>query len=472
MSPMSANKQANNTHNGIGLTKAIVWHRMLDGSLSILTTATLGYGAALAQPSVSPNLPPPDTTNPPVNYPVVVGWPTGRMPIAPNGFTVSLYAEQLDHPRWLYVLPNGDVLVAEANTPVSQRDRQEGAAKVAQQLAAKSRGPSANRITLLRDTNRDGKPEVRSTFLTGLNQPFGMLLVGNTFYVANTDSLMRYPYSPGQTRITAQGTKILDLPAGGYNNHWTRNVIANRDGSKLYVSVGSGTNVDEERVDEKDKRRAAILEVNPDGSEMRVFASGLRNPNGMAWAPGTSTLWTAVNERDELGDELVPDYLTSVREGAFYGWPYSYFGQNVDPRKQGERPDLVAKAVVPDVPLGAHTASLGLTFYERTVFPELYRGGAFIAQRGSWNRSRPSGYKVVYVPFVNGRPSGPPQDFLTGFIAGTTLTGRPNVYGRPVGVTTLPDGSFLVADDASNRIWRVTYTGKENQTLRSNLSVP
>ncbi len=459
---MNANRQAldSKLSGQASLMKATSHHLILVSSLiSILTAATLGHGLVMAQPSVSPSLPLPDTTNPPVNYPVVVGWSAGRMPTAPRDFTVSLYADRLDHPRWLYVLPNGDVLVAEANTPVSQGDRQKDPSRVAQQLAAGNRGPSANRITLLRDTNRDGEPEVRSTFLTGLNQPFGMLLLGNTFYVANTDGLMRYPYRTGQTSINTQGTKILDLPAGGYNNHWTRNVIANRDGSKLYVSVGSGTNVDEERVDEKDKRRAAILEVNPDGSDMRVFASGLRNPNGMDWAPGTNTLYTAVNERDELGDELVPDYLTSVREGAFYGWPYSYFGQNEDPRKRGERPDLVAKAVVPDVPLGAHTASLGLAFYEETALPEQYRGGAFITQRGSWNRSSPSGYKVVYVPFVNGRPSGPPQDFLTGFIASTASSGRPNVYGRPVGVTILPDGSLLVADDAADRVWRVAYTG-------------
>ena len=419
-------------------------------------------GVVLAQASTSPKLPPPNTTNPPKKHPNVVGWPAGRTPTAPSGFTVSLYADRLDHPRWLYVLPNGDVLVAEANTPVTQKDLQEvSPEELAQQLAAKTRGASANRITLLRDANRDGTPEVISTFLTGLNRPLGMLLLGDTLYVANTDSLMRYPYRTGQTRITARGMKILDLPAGGYNNHWTRNLIASPDKSKIYISVGSASNVGEHGIAEEN-RRANILEINPDGSGERIFASGLRNPVGMGWAPGTKTLYTAVNERDELGDDLVPDYLTSVREGAFYGWPYSYFGQNEDPRRKGERPDLVAEAVVPDVPLGSHTASLGLAFYEGKAFPKQYQGGAFIGQRGSWNRSRPSGYKVAYVPFRNGRPSGPPQDFLTGFIAEVGASGTPVVYGRPVGVTTLPDGSLLVADDAADRIWRVTYTGNKN----------
>lgn len=428
--------------------------------LAALAAYTLHPDVVLAQATTSPKLPPPDTTNPPSKFPNVVGWQSGRTPTAPKGFTVSLYADKFVHPRWIYVLPNGDVLVAEANTPVSDRDRRERTPEqLAQQEAAKTRGPSANRITLLRDADRDGKPEVRSTFLSGLNQPLGMVLLGDTLYVANTDSLMRYPYTKGQTSITARGTKILDLPAGGYNNHWTRNIITSLDGSKLYVSVGSASNVAEHGIEEE-KRRANILEINPDGSGERIFASGLRNPVGMGWAPGTNTLYTAVNERDELGDDLVPDYLTSVREGAFYGWPYSYFGKNEDPRRKGERPDLVAQAVVPDVPLGAHTASLGLAFYEGKAFPEQYRGGAFIGQHGSWNRSRPSGYKVVYVPFTNGRPSGPPQDFLTGFIADVSASGTPRVYGRPVGITTLPDGSLLVADDAADRIWRVTYTGK------------
>ena len=290
-------------------------------------------------------------------------------------------------------------------------------------------------------------------FLSGLRQPFGILHRDGTLYVANTDSLMRYQYKDGQTRIEGAGEKILGLPAGGYNNHWTRNVVARPDGTKLYVSVGSATNVDEEGIDAKDERRAAILEINPDGTGMRVYASGLRNPNGMDWAPVTNELWTTVNERDELGDDLVPDYLTSVREGGFYGWPYAYFGQHEDPRHKGKRPDLVARAIVPDYPLGAHTASLGLQFYRGTSFPESYRGGAFVAQRGSWNRSRFAGYRVIFVPFSAGRPSGPIQEFLTGFIANEQ---RSEVYGRPVGLAMLSDGSLLVADDAGATIWRIS----------------
>jgi glucose/arabinose dehydrogenase len=280
--------------------------------------------------------------------------------------------------------------------------------------------------------------------------------VNGTLYVANTDALLRFPYREGETRIEGTGQRILDLPAGGYNNHWTRNVIARPDGSKLYVSVGSATNVDEEGIDVKDARRAAILEINPDGSGMRIFASGLRNPNGMDWEPTTGALWTAVNERDMLGDDLVPDYITSVRDGGFYGWPYSYFGQHEDPRQPGKRPDLVARAIVPDYPVGAHTASLGLLFYRGTAFPQTYRGGAFVAQRGSWNRSSFSGYRVIFVPFSGGRPAGPIQEFLTGFIANPQAS---EVYGRPVGLAMLRDGSLLVADDAGGKIWRVSSSG-------------
>lgn len=388
----------------------------------------------------NPDLPPPAATESATKFADVIGWSKGRMPTAPSGFAVTLYASDLKHPRWLYVLPNGDVLVAESNT----------------ERAGGLLGRSADRITLLRDADGDGRPEQRGTFLADLDQPLGMLLLGDRFYVANTNGLLRYRYRQGMMRIEEQGQKILDLPAGGYNNHWTRNVVASPDSSKLYVSVGSGTNVDEEGVDRKDERRAAILELNPDGSGMRVFASGLRNPVGLDWAPGTTDLWTVVNERDGLGDDLVPDYLTRVREGAFYGWPYSYFGQHVDPRHQGERSNLVAKAVKPDFALGAHTASLGLVFYDGDRFPERYRGGAFIGQHGSWNRSHFAGYKVAFVPFENGRPSGPLEDFLTGFIA---HEGAGKVYGRPVGLAVLKDGSLLVADDESDRIWRVAHDG-------------
>jgi glucose/arabinose dehydrogenase len=397
--------------------------------------------------ATAPDLPEPSKSS--THFSNVVGWKDGQTPKAPDGFVVTEYARDLKNPRRTYVLPNGDVLVVESQTE-KKGIVKKVVAVVSGQAKSGAAGESANRITLLRDTNKDGKPEVRETFLEGLNQPFGVLLVGNTLYVANTDGLLTFPYQTGQTKITAEGTSILSLPKGGYNNHWTRNLIANADGSKIYISVGSGSNVGEHGP-ENEVRRANILEISPDGSGERVYASGLRNPVGMDWAPGTKTLWVAVNERDELGDELVPDYITSVKEGAFYGWPYSYYGQHEDPRRKGERPDLVKKAIVPDVPVGSHTASLGLVFYDKNAFPEKYRNGAFVGQHGSWNRSAFAGYKVVFVPFQNGKPSGKPQDFLTGFIENDK-----DVFGRPVGLSVLPDGSLLVADDAGNRIWRVS----------------
>jgi len=381
----------------------------------------------------------------------IVPWPAGRTPVAPAGFVVAEYAGRLDSPRWLYVAPDGDVLVAEACTlPTSPLLK--AAAVLRLDKSRSLRASSANRITLLRDTNHDGRPDLRTTFLAGLNQPFGMLILGNYFYVANTNGVLRFPYQPGATRITGAGQRILDLPQGGYNNHWTRNLLASPDGTKIYVTVGSSSNVQERGAGEE-VRRANILQINPDGTGEKVYASGLRNPVGLAWAPGTATLWAAVNERDELGDELVPDYLTSVREGGFYGWPYAYYGPHEDPRRKHERPDLVQKTLVPDVPLGPHTASLGLAFYNQAAFPVRYRNGAFIGQHGSWNRTIFSGYKVVFVPFAHGKPSGPPEDFLTGFLAGGDSEYG---YGRPVGVATLPDGSLLVADDAADRLWRVS----------------
>ncbi|MFL5772584.1 MAG: PQQ-dependent sugar dehydrogenase [Flavisolibacter sp.] len=361
----------------------------------------------------------------------VIGWPGAQMPKAPNGFVVTKYADKLNSPRWFYVTPNGDLLVSESQT---------------------NRKKSANDIILFRDTNGDGQPDIRETFLKDLNQPLGMLVLNNWFYVGNTDGIYRYPYHAGQMEITEKAEKILDLPAGGYNNHWTRNILPNADGSKLYITVGSGSNVAEHGI-EHEARRACILEINPDGTGERIFASGIRNPVGLDWEPVTHTLWTAVNERDNLGDELVPDYLTSVKEGGFYGWPYAYFGPNEDPRRKGERPDLVAKTLVPDVDLGSHTASLGLAFYTKNVFPKKYQGGAFIGQHGSWNRSEFSGYKVVFVPFNNGKP-GKPEDFLTGFIADES---KNEVYGRPVGTFVMTDGSLLVADDGGNVIWRVSW---------------
>ena len=397
------------------------------------------------------NLPAPYATESVSNRVKVVGWPAGKTPTAPAGFTVAEYASKMDSPRWMYVAPNGDVLVAESTTvPTSAKLKVAAVLKLDKSRSL--RAESANRITLFRDTNKDGKPDVQTAFLANLSQPFGMLVLGNSFYVANTGGVMRFPYQAGATKITGKGQKILDLPAGGYNNHWTRNLLASPDGTKIYVTVGSGSNVMEHGA-ANEVRRANILQINPDGSGEKIYASGLRNPVGLAWAPGTTTLWTAVNERDELGDELVPDYLTSVKEGGFYGWPYAYYGPNEDPRRKNERPDLVQKTLVPDVPLGAHTASLGLAFYNQTAFPAKYRNGAFIGQHGSWNRTAFSGYKVVFVPFANGRPSGPPEDFLTGFLAGG---GSKDAYGRPVGVTALPDGSLLVADDAADKIWRVS----------------
>nr|WP_245590656.1 sorbosone dehydrogenase family protein [Adhaeribacter aquaticus] len=395
-------------------------------------------------------LPEPDTTHEVKKYSNVIGWPDGQTPVAPAGFAVTKFADGLDNPRWIYVAPNGDIFVSEANTEPDPIDKAKAIATGKDK--SQNLGNSANRVTLFRDADKDGKPEVKKVFLKDLNQPFGMLVLGNYFYVANTDGLLRYPYKPGQTNITGKGQKIVSLPAGGYNNHWTRNIIANADGSKIYISVGSGSNVGENGM-EHEVRRAAILEVNPDGSGERIYAEGLRNPVPMDWAPGTNTLWTAVNERDGIGDNLVPDYLTSVREGGFYGWPYAYFGQHEDPRLAGQKPELVKKTIVPEVALGSHTASLGFTFYKGKAFPAQYQNGAFIGQHGSWNSSDLVGYKVVFVPFDNGKPTGNPQDFLTGFISDKE---KGEVYGRPVGLAVLPDGAMLVADDASNTIWRVS----------------
>ncbi len=385
------------------------------------------------------NLPEPFATQSVKNYSKVIGWPAGKTPTAPDGFMVSRFADSLDHPRWIYVADNGDVFVSEASTPHGILDK----------LTEKDKSP--NNIILLRDANNDGIPETRTVFLQGLNLPFGMLIIGDKFYVANTDGIMEYPYKAGQTSITDKGKKIISLPAGP--RHWTRNIITNAAKNKIYIAIGSSTNVAENGI-EKETRRANILEINPDGSGEKVYASGLRNPVGMDWAPGTNTLWTAVNERDELGDNLVPDYLTSVKEGGFYGWPYAYFGQHEDPRmKEKNRPDLVQQAIVPDVSLGNHTASLGLAFYTGNGLGANYQGGAFIGQHGSWNRSVLSGYEVAYVPFKNGKPSGKPQDFLTGFISDAS---KSEVFGRPVGVAVAKDGSLLVADDGSNIIWRVS----------------
>jgi glucose/arabinose dehydrogenase len=399
-----------------------------------------------------PALPKPDhSLIPTVNFSEAEPWPAGKTPIVPDGFTVSAYASELDHPRWLYVLPNGDVLVAEASTVPGEPKTIREAVRFWLQRRAGATKPSANRITLLRRSRNNGDIGGRFTFLSGLHNPFGMLLLNGHFYVANTDGVWRFPYRDGDTQIEDEGQKILDLPAGGYNNHWTRNIIANRDGTKLYVTVGSGSNVGENGVD-NEFHRADILEINPDGSGLRVLASGIRNPNGLGFAPDSDALWTVANERDMLGNDLAPDYLTSVTDGGFYGWPYSYWGKNVDERVKPQRPDLVEKAIVPDYALGSHVAALGLTFYTAAMFPEHFRGGAFIGEHGSWNRRPFTGYKVVYVPFRNGKPAGNPEDFVTGFMP----SDRPGVaYGRPVGVAVDATGALLIADDVGNTVWRV-----------------
>ena len=410
---------------------------------------------SIAQPASysKDNLPLPYSTKSSRNFSKVIGWPSTKMPMAPEGFKVTKFAENLVNPRWIYVADNGDIFVAESNTILTGIKK--FGAKISRKIGTQHIGESKNRITLFKDVNKDGIPESRHIFAENLNQPFGMLVLDNHFYVANTDGLFTYNYTTGDTVLKGVGKKIVTLPAGGYNNHWTRNLLANKAGNKIYISVGSGSNNGENGM-ENEVRRANILEVNIDGSGERIYASGLRNPVGMGWATGTNTLWTAVNERDELGNDLVPDYLTSVKDGGFYGWPYSYFGQNLDPRMNSkQRPELVAKAIVPDVSLGAHTASLGLAFYDKTVFPAKYRNGAFIGQHGSWNRSQLSGYKVMFVPFADGKPSGQPQDFLTGFVLDPL---KDEVYGRPVCVSILADGSMLVTDDVSNLIWRVSYT--------------
>jgi glucose/arabinose dehydrogenase len=400
----------------------------------------------------NPELPPPHPTLiPTVNVAKAEGWPAGAKPAGAEGTVVTAFATGLDHPRWLYVLPNGDVLVAESNAPPKPDDRK-GVKGWLMGLFMKRAGagtPSANRITLLRDGDGDGVAETRTAFLEGLNSPFGMALVGTDFYVANTDALMKFPYRTGATRIAEPGVKVADLPAGPINHHWTKNVIASRDGARLYVTAGSNSNI-AERGMENEEGRAAIWEVDPARGTQRVFASGLRNPNGMAWEPGRGTLWTVVNERDELGSDLVPDYLTSVTDGGFYGWPYSYFGAHVDARVEPPRPDLVARAIVPDYALGPHTASLGLAISEGNALPSRFARGAFVGQHGSWNRRPRSGYKVIFVPFEDGRPSGVPIDVLTGFVTEDGIA-----HGRPVGVALDRQGALLVADDVGNAVWRV-----------------
>jgi glucose/arabinose dehydrogenase len=427
---------------------------------ALAALAACATGEVIAQSSLpgvgpSPQLPPPEKSwLPTVNIAPAEGWPEGAMPRAPAGFRVTALAKGLQHPRWVYTLPNGDVLVAEGNSPPPR----DGAKNVhAEGLRGKAMGwvmrragagvPSADRITLLRDADGDGVAEVRTVFLSGLFSPFGMALVGNELFIANADGIVKVTYQAGQTTIQARPVTLAELPAGA-NHHWTKNVIASPDGRKLYATVGSNSNIGDNGM-ASEEGRAAIWEIDRATGAKRLFASGLRNPNGLGWEPQTRTLWTVVNERDELGNELVPDYLTSVREGAFYGWPWSYWGRNVDTRVQPPNPDMVAKAVVPDFGLGAHVAPLGLAFSDARM-PANYASGAFIGQHGSWNRKSLAGYNVVFVPFANGRPAGAPVEFLGGF-----LNDKGRAHGRPVGVALDGRGALLVADDVGNTVWRV-----------------
>jgi glucose/arabinose dehydrogenase len=406
---------------------------------------SVGFGADPQLPEARPQ------RIPTVKIAPAVGWPAGRTPVAAQGLAVNAFATGLDHPRWLYELPNGDVLVAESNAPPKPDDKKGGLRGWVQGLVMGKAGagvPSANRISLLRDADGDGVAELKTAFLSGLTSPFGMALVGERLYIANADAVVAVPYQTGQTQITATPAKVADLPAGR-NHHWTKSLVASADGSKLYVGVGSNSNVGENGLDEE-VDRAAVLEIDPATGARRVFASGLRNPVGMAWNPEDGRLWAAVNERDEIGDDLVPDYMTSVTPGGFYGWPWSYYGQTVDARVRPPRPDMVARAIKPDYALGSHTASLGLTFYTGALMPQ-WRNGAIIGQHGSWNRNPPAGYKVIFIPFSGGRPAGPPQDVLTGF-----RNEKGEAMGRPVGVLGIRSGALLVADDVGDVVWRVT----------------
>ena len=408
------------------------------------------------QYGANPELPRPnEELIPTIDIAPAVHWADGATPRPANGLAVQAFATGLDHPRWVRVLPNGDVLVAETNAP-KRPDEGKGIKAKFTGKAMKKAGaatPTANRITLLRDADGDGVAETKSAFAQGLNSPFGMELVGDTLYVANTDGIVKFDYADGATSVAGTGTHVADLPGGERNHHWTKNVIASRDGSRLYATVGSNSNAAENGMEEE-VDRAAILEVDPATGATRVFASGLRNPNGMAWNPETGALWTVVNERDEIGSDLVPDYLTSVKEGAFYGWPYSYYGQHVDERVEPPRPELVAKAIPPDYALGSHTASLGLAFYTGALMADRFGHGAIIGQHGSWNRKPPAGYRVIFVPFAHGTPSGEPQVVLDGF-----LDAEGNAQGRPVGVAVAKDGAILVADDVGNAVWRVAPAG-------------
>jgi glucose/arabinose dehydrogenase len=414
------------------------------------SSSDTGFGASPAMPE------PESSLIPMVNIAPVQARPDGFVPHAPAGFAVTEFASGLAHPRWLYTLPNGDVLVAESDAP-KEHDEGSGLFGWVRKQIMKRAGagvPSPDRIVLLRDADGSGVARVQTVFLRGLHSPFGMALIGNQLYVADTDALLRFDYVMGATQTTRPGVKVIDLPAGPINHHWTKNILADRAGKHLYITVGSNSNAGENGVD-AEEGRARILIFDIDTGHLRPYATGLRNANGLSWQPDSGALWTAVNERDDLGNNLVPDYMTAVKDGASYGFPYSYYGQHTDTRVKPQRPDLVAQASVPDYALGNHTASLGLVFYDRTLFPAHYRGGAFVGQHGSWNRKPRTGYKVVFVPFVDGKPAGVPEDFLSGF-----LTADGFAVGRPVGVALDLHGALLVADDVGNAVWRIAPRNK------------
>jgi len=428
-----------------------------DARIHVLVLSLAGAALAADDPEVgvgpNPELPKPDKEIiPEVEVADAIGWSDDAKPHPAAGWKVEAFARDLEHPRSLLVLPNGDVLVAETNAPDRPDDNKGLKAKVmkAQRKKAGAGTASANRITLLRDRDRDGVAETKSAFAEKLSSPYGMALVGDRFYVANTDALVRFPYKAGETKVAGEPEKVADLPAGTRNHHWTKALAASKDGRQLYVGVGSNSNIAEHGMEEEESR-AAVLAVDAKSGDTKVFASGLRNPTSLTIGPDGKTLWAVVNERDELGKDLVPDYLTSVREGAFYGWPYSYFGQNVDERMKPQKPELVEKAVVPDFGLGSHRAPLGLAFADGDKLPPRYREGAFVGEHGSWNRKPRVGYKVVFVPFEGGKPKGPVEDVLTGF-----LTDKGEAQGRPVGVALDGSGGLLVADDVGNVVWRVS----------------
>jgi glucose/arabinose dehydrogenase len=430
-----------------GLAAALVVALALTGCGD---TAHLSVGQGTGP---NPVLPPPTrTVIPTVKVADAIGWPPGAAPAAAPGLTVAPFAQGLDHPRWLHVLPNGDVLVAETNAPPKPDDGKGIKGYFFKMFQKKAGGavPSANRVTLLRDADGDGVAETKVPFLTGLNAPFGMALAGSTLYVADSDGLLAFPYAPGVTNIATPGRVVTPLPGGRINHHWTKSLAASPDGRRLYVGVGSNSNVAENGM-AAEEGRAAVWEIDPTTGTAELFATGLRNPVGIAFEPAGGVLWVAVNERDELGSDLVPDYITSVRRGGFYGWPYSYYGGHVDDRPKPPRPDLVARAIVPDYALGPHTGSLGLAFANGTALGPAYAQGAFVGQHGSWNRNPRSGYKVIFVPFAGGRPAGMPRDVLTVF-----LDGKGNARGRPVGVAIDRRGALLVADDVGDTVWRVT----------------